>query len=122
MMGYQHLVMDRTSKVFSKVAYSSWIWFRIKILKRFVLERAMGTTDLGKVNVVDNLLDGTIVVVWMLRLLEFLEVQTGFAVKVRELVCLFLHLGCIFSAFFLTLILVLFLYFYVTPHNSHSLA
>jgi hypothetical protein len=108
MMGYQHLVMDRTSKIFSKVAYSSWIWFRIKILKRFVLERAMGTTDLGKVNVVDNLLDGTIVVVWMLRLLEFLEVQTGFAVKVRELVCLFLHLGCIFSAFFLTLILVLF--------------
>ena len=40
------------------------------------------TTDLGKLNLVDNLLDGTIVVVWLMRMLDFLEVETGFAVKV----------------------------------------
>ena len=42
----------------------------------------MGTTDLGKVNLVDNLLDGTILVLWLMRMLDFLEVETGYAVKV----------------------------------------
>mmetsp|Transcript_24374 Transcript_24374/g.40217 ORF Transcript_24374/g.40217 Transcript_24374/m.40217 type:complete len:444 (+) Transcript_24374:18-1349(+) len=85
MMGFQHFIMDHISGVFSKFAYSGWIAYRVKLLKRYFLEKSMGslgrTTDLGKLNLVDNLLDGTIVVVWLMRMLDFLEVETGFAVK-----------------------------------------
>jgi len=87
MMGFQRLVMDQVSGIFSNFAYSSWIAYRAKVLKRYFLEKAMGTTDLGKVNLVDNLLDGTIIVFWMMRMLDFLEVETGFAVKVCDLLC-----------------------------------
>jgi len=86
-MGFQRLVMDQVSGIFSNFAYSSWIAYRVKVLKRYFLEKAMGTTDLGKVNLVDNLLDGTIIVCWMMRMLDFLEVETGFAVKVCDLLC-----------------------------------
>lgn len=74
--------MDQTSKIFSKAAYSSWIAFRTKVLKRYFLERSIGTSDLGKVNLVDNLLDGAIFAAWLLRMLDFFELETGFAVKV----------------------------------------
>lgn len=83
-MGFKHMIMDHISGVFTKLAYSGWIAYRVKLLKRYFLEKSMGTTDLGKVNLFDNLLDGTIVVLWMLRMLDFLEVQTGYAVKVCE--------------------------------------
>lgn len=81
-MGFQHQIMDQTSKIFSKAAYSSWIAFRTKVLKRYFLERSIGTSDLGKVNLVDNLLDGAIFAAWLLRMLDFFELETGFAVKV----------------------------------------
>ena len=81
-MGFQHVIMDHITGVFSKFAYSSWVAYRIKLLKRYFLEKSMGTTDLGKVNLVDNLLDGTILVLWLMRMLDFLEVETGYAVKV----------------------------------------
>ena len=74
--------MDQTSKIFSKAAYSSWIAFRTKVLKRYFLERSMGTSDLGKVNLVDNLLDGVIAITWLLKMLDVFELETGFAVKV----------------------------------------
>jgi len=74
--------MDQTSKIFSAAAYSSWIAFRTKVLKRYFLERSIGTSDLGKVNLVDNLLDGAIFAAWLLRMLDFFELETGFAVKV----------------------------------------
>ncbi len=74
--------MDQTSKIFSKAAYSSWIASRTKVLKRYFLERSMGTSDLGKVEWVDNLLDGAIFAAWLLRMLDFFELETGFAVKV----------------------------------------
>jgi hypothetical protein len=83
-MGFQHFIMDHVSGVFSKFAYSGWIAYRVKLLKRYFLEKSMGSTDLGKLNLVDNLLDGTIMVVWLMRMLDFLEVQTGFAVKVSD--------------------------------------
>jgi hypothetical protein len=38
---------------------------------------------MGKLNVVDNLLNGVLYTSWLLHLLDFLEVETGFAVKVR---------------------------------------
>lgn len=81
-MGFQHQIMDQTSKIFSKAAYSSWIAFRTKVLKRYFLERSMGTSDLGKVNLVDNLLDGAIFATLTLKMLDFFELETGFAVKV----------------------------------------
>jgi len=81
MMGFQHVIMDHITGVFSKFAYSGWIAYRVKLLKRYFLEKSMGTTDLGKVNLVDNLLDGTILVLWLMRMLDFLEVETGYAVK-----------------------------------------
>ena len=81
-MGFQHQIMDQTSKIFSKAAYSSWIAFRTKVLKRYFLERSMGTSDLGKVNLVDNLLDGVIFATLTLKMLDFFELETGFAVKV----------------------------------------
>ena len=74
--------MDQASKIFSKAAYSIWIAFRTKVLKRYFLERSMGTNDLGKVEWVDNLLDGVVFATWLLKMLEFFELETGFAVKV----------------------------------------
>ncbi len=44
--------------------------------------------ELGKLNIIDRLLDGIMYSVWLLFLLDFLEVQTGMAVKVC--VCSFL--------------------------------
>jgi len=90
-MGFQHVIMDHITGVFSKFAYSGWIAYRVKLLKRYFLEKSMGTTDLGKVNLVDNLLDGTILVLWLMRMLDFLEVETGYAVKVchaHDLCCM----------------------------------
>ena len=95
MMGFQHVIMDHITGVFSKFAYSSWIAYRVKLLKRYFLEKSMGTTDLGKVNLVDNLLDGTILVLWLMRMLDFLEVETGYAVKVcgaHDVCCMLLAL------------------------------
>ena len=77
-------MMDHVSGIFSKFAYTSWIASRVKLFKRWALEYSMGTNDLGKVNLVDNLLDGFIIVLWSMRMLDFLEVETGFAVKVCD--------------------------------------
>ncbi len=38
--------------------------------------------ELGQLNIIDRLLDGIMYSVWLLFLLDFLEVQTGMAVKV----------------------------------------
>lgn len=38
--------------------------------------------DLGKLHVVNDLVDGLLYVGWMIHLLNYLEVQTGIAVKV----------------------------------------
>lgn len=40
--------------------------------------------DLGKLKVVDNLVDGVFYVVWAIRMLQYLEVETGIAVKVSR--------------------------------------
>lgn len=42
------------------------------------------SVDLGKLAIVDHLLDGIMYSVWLLFLLNFLEVQTGMAVKVSD--------------------------------------
>ncbi|KAL7544109.1 hypothetical protein ACHAXR_013587 [Thalassiosira sp. AJA248-18] len=87
MMGYNPWnIMEHASRIFSKVAYTGWITFRLKIMKRYFLERALGKMvegeDLGKLNVIDNLADGIVYLGWMFYILNYLEVQTGVAVKV----------------------------------------
>lgn len=39
-------------------------------------------SDFGKLNVVDNLVDGMFYLVWIFYMLNYLEVQTGIAIKV----------------------------------------
>ena len=111
MMGYNpYNIMEHVSRVFSKCAYTGWVLVRISILKRYLLGKSFGKfqllllslllssfglithvvfcvsstgSDLGKMNVVDNLADGVLYLVFLFYMLNYLEVQTGLAVKVR---------------------------------------
>lgn len=41
------------------------------------------TSDMGKLKVVDDLLNGAFYLVWVFHMLDYFQVQTGLAVKVR---------------------------------------
>lgn len=86
MMGYNPWnIMERSSKVVSKVLVTGWITLRLQTWKRYFLEKSFGksedSSDLGKLKVIDNLVDGVFYVIWAFHLLNYLEVQTGVAVK-----------------------------------------
>ena len=82
MMGYNPWrILDSASRIFSKTAYTGWFVYRLKIMKRFFLKKAFGGSDLGKLEVMDNLLDGVLATVYAFNVLNTLEVQTGIAVK-----------------------------------------
>jgi len=81
MMGYNPWnILENASRIFSKVVTTGWITFRLCDLKRFLLGKAIGS-DLGKMNVIDNLANGVFHLVWMFYLLNYLEVETGVAIK-----------------------------------------
>jgi len=83
LMGNDHDLMDNFSRIFSKVAYTGWITHRLQAFKRYLLRNTLGKSkiELGKLNIIDHLLDGMIYSLWLIFLLDFLEVQTGMAVK-----------------------------------------
>mmetsp|Transcript_18563 Transcript_18563/g.38503 ORF Transcript_18563/g.38503 Transcript_18563/m.38503 type:complete len:531 (-) Transcript_18563:143-1735(-) len=83
LMGNDHDLMDNFSRIFSKVAYTGWITHRLQAFKRYLLRNTLGKSkiELGKLNIIDHLLDGMIYSLWLIFLLDFLEVQTGIAVK-----------------------------------------
>eukprot|EP01082_Thalassiosira_pseudonana_P006987 g15034.t1 g15034 contig21:414159-415337(-) len=94
MMGYNYGgLMGNAPRIFSKVVITGWIASRLSVFKRYFLKRALPDADgnafdfasevedMGKLNVVDNLLNGVLYTLWLLHLLDFLEVETGFAVK-----------------------------------------
>mmetsp|Transcript_15825 Transcript_15825/g.34087 ORF Transcript_15825/g.34087 Transcript_15825/m.34087 type:complete len:394 (+) Transcript_15825:57-1238(+) len=84
-MGYNPWnIMEKISRIFSKVAYTGLITLRLCVLKRYLLAKAFGKfreSDEGKMNVIDNLVDGVFYLVGMFYLLNYLEVYTGIAIK-----------------------------------------
>lgn len=104
--------VDNVSRLFSKIMYSGWITLRLSLLKHFVLRKTLpdadgmlcicsnlimrlypqrcsynhhsfDTSDMGKLKVVDDLLNGAFYLVWVFHMLDYFQVQTGLAVKVR---------------------------------------
>jgi len=81
MMGYNPWnIMESSSKIFSKIAYTGWITIKLQNIKRYFLTKGEGR-DLGKLMVINDLVDGLFYVFSMIYILNYLEVQTGLAVK-----------------------------------------
>jgi hypothetical protein len=76
--------IDNATRLFSKVVYSGWITRRLALLKRFVLKKTLqpDADDMGKLEVVDDLLTGVFYLVYLFHVLQYMEVQTGLAIKV----------------------------------------
>lgn len=76
--------MDNASRLFSKVVYSGWITLRLALLKRFILKKTFQPQqgDMGKLEVVDDLLTGLLYIIYLFQMLSYFEVQTGVAIKV----------------------------------------
>jgi hypothetical protein len=76
--------VDSTSRLFSKVVYAGWITHRLALLKRFILKKTLQPEqgDMGKLEVVDDLLTGVFYIVYLFQMLQYFEVQTGLAIKV----------------------------------------
>jgi len=83
MMGYNPWnIMESSARIFSRIAYTGWFTVKLQNLKRYFLTKDFERfKDLGKLNVVDNLLDGVLYLVSMFYVLNYLELQTGMAVK-----------------------------------------
>lgn len=84
MMGYSADIMKHVPRIYSKVAYTGWVTQRLQAMKRYFLEKTMVKSyggDLGKLQVVNDLVDGLLYLGWTFHLLNYLEVQTGVAVK-----------------------------------------
>ncbi|KAL7482512.1 hypothetical protein ACHAW6_009090 [Cyclotella cf. meneghiniana] len=74
--------VDNTTRLFSKVLYSGWITLRLTVLKRFILRKTLpDADDMGKLEVVDDLLNGAFYLIWLFHMLDYFEVQTGLAIK-----------------------------------------
>eukprot|EP00956_Cyclotella_meneghiniana_P027050 scaffold59883_cov66-Cyclotella_meneghiniana.AAC.3 len=76
--------IDNASRLFSKIVYSGWITHRLALLKRFILRKTLlpyEGGDLGKLEVIDDLLTGVFYLIYFFHLLQYFEVQTGLAVK-----------------------------------------
>jgi hypothetical protein len=78
--------IDNATKLFSKVVYSGWITHRLALLKRFVLKKTLqpDAHDMGKLEVIDDLLTGVFYLVYLFHVLQYMEVQTGLAIKVCD--------------------------------------
>ncbi len=76
-------IMERLSILYSKVVFTGWIAYRFKLLKRYFLD-VLFPGDLGKLLVFDQLADGLLCLGWVFSMLNYLEVQTGIALKVME--------------------------------------
>jgi hypothetical protein len=76
-------IMERLSRIYSKVVYTGWIAYRFKLLKRYFLD-VLFPGDLGKLLVFDQLADGLLYLCWAFSTLNYLEVQTGVALKVMS--------------------------------------
>ncbi|KAL7518836.1 hypothetical protein ACHAWX_003639 [Stephanocyclus meneghinianus] len=75
--------VDNATRLFSKVLYSGWITLRLTVLKRFILRKTLpDADDMGKLEVVDDLLNGVFYLIWLFHMLDYFEVQTGLAIKV----------------------------------------
>ena len=111
-MNYFQGWIDNVSKLLSKVVYSGWITHRLALLKRFILKKTVPVesggkylfiiavvkisladtdsftflvfiiSDMGKLEVVDDLLTGVFYLFYLFHMLQYFEVQTGLAIKV----------------------------------------
>jgi small-conductance mechanosensitive channel len=81
-MGFSFTSLATLSKGFAKILYISWIGFRLSVFKRYMLETAIfkKTKKLGRVSMVDRLLDGLIVLTTGFFLIECLNVDMGVGV------------------------------------------
>lgn len=78
-MGYNPWgIMEKVSQIFSKIVYTGWFTYRIKLFKRHLLDKRFDG-DLGKMHVFDQLGDGILYATFVVSMLQFLQVQTGLA-------------------------------------------
>ena len=78
-MGYNPWgIMEKISQIFSKVVYTGWFTYRIKLFKRYLLDKLFNG-DLGKMHVFDQLGDGLLYATFVVSMLNYLQVQTGLA-------------------------------------------
>lgn len=82
MIGYAEGVMSKMPSIYSRVVYTGWFTTRLQALKRNMLKSVSGRTKkLGKLVVFDRLIDGLMYFAWGLSILDYLEVETGVALK-----------------------------------------
>lgn len=78
-MGYNPWgIMEKISQIFSKIVYTGWFTYRIKLFKRHLLDKRF-YGDLGKMHVFDQLGDGILYATFVVSMLNYLHVQTGLA-------------------------------------------
>ena len=78
-MGYNPWgIMEKISQIFSKIVYTGWFTYRIKLFKRYLLDKRFNG-DLGKMHVFDQLGDGLLYATFVVSMLNYLQVQTGLA-------------------------------------------
>jgi hypothetical protein len=77
-MGYNPWgIMENISQIFSKIVYTSWLTYRIKLYKRYLFDKQF--PDKGKMHVFDQLGDGLLYATFAVTMLNYLQVQTGLA-------------------------------------------
>ena len=81
-LGFSFPSLGTLSKGFAKILFISWIGFRLSVFKRYMLETAIfkNSKKLGRVSLVDRLLDGAIIVITGFFLIECLDVDMGVGV------------------------------------------
>lgn len=81
-LGVGFTSLDTLSKGFAKILYISWIGYRLSVLKRYMLGRAMvkHPNKLGRASMIDRLMDGLIMMTTGFFLIDCLDVDMGVGV------------------------------------------
>ncbi len=81
-LGFSFHSLTTMSKGFAKILYISWLGYRLSVLKRFMLGRAIvkSPDKLGRASTVDRLLDGLIFMTTGFFLMDVLNVDMGVGV------------------------------------------
>ncbi|KAL7467592.1 hypothetical protein ACHAXS_007834 [Conticribra weissflogii] len=80
-IGYNHKQWSAVSKVFAKILYTSWVARRLQTFKSYVVRKALNKApkNCDKLKMVNRILDGVMLAVLLVKILDFLSVETGFA-------------------------------------------
>jgi small-conductance mechanosensitive channel len=81
-LGFTYFHVGQVSQAFAKIIYVAWASQRLSVLKRHILSRAVSRKpdQLGRVSMIDRLVDGIIYICTGLFLLDILNVEMGVGV------------------------------------------